>query len=249
LLHLTELALFLSNITTSHYRVLHDQLDRIEVDVVSFEMADQQGHGKGNPNDIHIQAPGSSGTLPHPYGKEVEPLGVEAGSNTGDVCTLKVNVNYDTGVRSARVAQAEASINTSTSPAVSQGTSQVFTPHLYQRFPHPLSHLLKDLNVVDGADVSLSFDVLLKVLKIRQVGQMTDSATYEIVYPYCRGELLAFVTKAVTGIPSFETFHAQLLGQFIPSRQLSRLRVERYERVQDEKEPLASYVQSIRDAT
>jgi hypothetical protein len=75
---------------------------------------------------------------------------------------------------------------------------------------------------------------------------MTDSAIYEIVYPYCRGELLAFVTKAITGRLSFETFHAQLLGQFIPSRQLSQLRVERYERVQGEEEPLASYVQSIR---
>jgi hypothetical protein len=77
---------------------------------------------------------------------------------------------------------------------------------------------------------------------------MIDSAISEIVYPYCRGELLAFVTKAITGILSFETFHAQLLGQFIPSRQLSQLRVERYERVQDEEEPLASYVQSMRDA-
>jgi hypothetical protein len=76
---------------------------------------------------------------------------------------------------------------------------------------------LKDLNVVDGANVNLLCDFLLKVLKIRQVGQMTDSVIYEIVYPYCRGELLAFVTKAITGILSFETFHAELLGQFIPS--------------------------------
>jgi hypothetical protein len=77
---------------------------------------------------------------------------------------------------------------------------------------------------------------------------MTDSAIYEIMYPYCRGELLAFVTKALTVLRSFETFHALLLGQFIPSRQLSQLRVDRYVRVQGEGEPLATYVQSIRDA-
>ena len=77
---------------------------------------------------------------------------------------------------------------------------------------------------------------------------MTDSAMYEIMYLYCHCELLAFVTKAITVILSFETFHAQLLGQFIPSRQLSQLRTERYERVQCEGEPLATYVQSIRDA-
>jgi hypothetical protein len=43
LLHLTNLALFPSNITTSHYQELHEQLDRIELNVGSLKMADQQG--------------------------------------------------------------------------------------------------------------------------------------------------------------------------------------------------------------
>ena len=103
-------------------------------------MADQQGHGKDDPNDMNSQAPGTSGAHPLPSSKEVEQLGVEVGSNTGDVSTFNVDVNYDPEVCSARVAQAKTAINTATSPAVGQGTSQVFTPHLYQRLPHPLSH-------------------------------------------------------------------------------------------------------------
>jgi hypothetical protein len=88
-------------------------------------------------------------------------LGPEAGSNTGDVSTINVDVNYDTGFRSARFAQAEAAINTAITPAVSQGTSQIFTPHLLQGLPHPLSHLFKDLHFLDGADVNLLCDFLL----------------------------------------------------------------------------------------
>ena len=57
-----------------------------------------------------------------------------------------------------------------------QGIQQVFTPHFYQRLPHPLSHLLKELPVVDGTDVNLLCDFLLKVIKVRQVGQINDSA-------------------------------------------------------------------------
>jgi hypothetical protein len=55
LLHLTNLALFPSNITTSHYQELQDQLDRIELNVVSFEMADQEGQGEGGPSQRSAQ--------------------------------------------------------------------------------------------------------------------------------------------------------------------------------------------------
>jgi hypothetical protein len=38
------------------------------------------------------------------------------------------------------------------------------------------------------------------------------------------------------------------LTRFVPARQLSQLRVERYERVQASNEPLATYIQSVREA-
>jgi len=54
--------------------------------------------------------------------------------------------------------------------------------HFYQRLPHPLCHLLKELLLVDGTDVNLLCDFLLKVTKIRHVGQMNDWAIYELMY-------------------------------------------------------------------
>jgi hypothetical protein len=164
LLHLTNLALFPSNTTTSLYQELHEQLDRTELNVVSLEMADQQGYAKDDPNDMYSKAQGTSGAQTHPSGKEIEHLGVEVGSDTGNVSTFNVDVICDTGVRAPRIVQARAAINTATSPTLGQGTGQVFTPNLYQRLPHPLSHLLKDLVVVDGADVNLLCDCLLIVL-------------------------------------------------------------------------------------
>jgi hypothetical protein len=86
----------------------------------------------------------------------------------------------------------------------------VFTPHFYQRLPHPLSHLLKELPVVDGIDVGLMCDFLLKELKIRQMGQMADNAIYEIMYSHCRGDLLARVTNSVSSTESFEIFYARI---------------------------------------
>jgi len=196
---------------------------------------------------LYNLVPGTSGAHPNLLsGKGVDLLGIEDRQNTGDVSTVTTDVNNDTGVQMAQVAQAGAGINVATLPSLGQGASQVFIPHFYQRLPHPLSHLLKELLVVDGTDGNLLCD-LLKVLKVHQVGPMTDLTVYEIMYPYCRGELLAFVTDAITAIESFEIFNARLLGQFIPSRQISQLRAERYKRVQFEGEPLATYVQSIRD--
>jgi hypothetical protein len=46
----------------------------------------------------------------------------------------------------------------------------------------------------------------------------------------------------------FDIFHAWLLGQFIPSRQISQLQTDNYERVQSDEGSLAIYVQFIRDA-
>jgi hypothetical protein len=154
------------------------------------------------------------------------------------VSTVTVAVTKHT---EALPAQAEAGL-----PSLGQSANQVFTPNFYHRLSHPLCHLLKEPPVIDGTDVSLLCDFVLKVLKIRQVGQMTEPTIYETMYPYCRGELLALVTNAITAMESFDFFHAPLLGRFILSRQISQLRMEKYERVQPEGEALVTYVQSVR---
>ena len=72
-------------------------------------------------------------------------------------------------------------------------------------------------------DGSLLCDFLLKNLKLRQVSQLPDQAIYEIVYLFCWGELLAFVTNAKTATGNFEIFYARILEQIVPARQLSQL--------------------------
>jgi len=77
---------------------------------------------------------------------------------------------------------------------------------------------------------------------------MNDSAIYEPMYRYCRGELLALVTQAIDSRETFENFHARSLGHFIPTREMSQLRIARYERVQSVGEHFSNYVQAIQNA-
>jgi hypothetical protein len=244
------LGAFPSDITTSHYQELHDQLDRLEHSITSFEMADRQGQAeRGEPDDINDMAQGVPTVHPNPLpGKLGELVGAEHRGGTGDVSTVNVPVSPGSEVPVAQPALVNAGVNPAATPPFVHSVSQVFSPQYYQRLPHPLTQLLKELPLVDGTDVNRLCDFLLKILHIRQVGQMSDQTVFEIMYPYCRGELLAFVTNALTVRESFEHFHARLLGQFIPARQIPQLRAERYERAQFEGQSLATYVQSIRDA-
>lgn len=249
MIHLTILGLFPSKITTSHCQELLDQLGRIEQNIASLEMADRQGQDKEDQGDMYNLAKGASRTHPSLLSGNVDNrLDTENRQDTGDLSTVTVAVNNDRGVLSAHVTQANAGINAAGLPSLGQSGSQVFTPLFYERLTHPQSHLLKELPVVVGNDVNLLYDILLKVLKIRQVGQMTESTIYEIIHPYCRSDVVALVTNAVTAMESFEIIQAQLLGQIIPSRYISQLRAERYERAQFDGESITTYVQSIRDA-
>jgi hypothetical protein len=92
------------------------------------------------------------------------------------------------------------------------------------------------------------WNFLIKLLKIRAVANVHATNIYEIMLPYCKGELFAFVMQAISNQEQFDSFHAKMLRQFVPSRQLRQLRMERYERVQAEGESLAAYVQAVKDA-
>jgi hypothetical protein len=86
-------------------------------------------------------------------------LGAVDRQETGDVSTVTVVVTNDKETLSAPVAQANAGNYAAALPSLSQSAGPVFTPNFYQRLPHPLSHLLKELPVVDGTDVSLLCDI------------------------------------------------------------------------------------------
>jgi hypothetical protein len=149
-------------------------------------------------------------------GREGNRLGAVERQGTIDVSMVTVSVTNDTEALSEPVAQANAGNNAVGLLSLSQSASPVFTPHFYQKLPHSLSHLLKELHFVDGTDVRFLCDFLLKVLKIRQVGHLADQAIYEIIYPYCQGDLLARATNTISSTERFETFHAWISDQFIP---------------------------------
>jgi hypothetical protein len=102
---------------------------------------------------------------------------------------------------------------------------------------------------VDGSDVNVLYDFLLKVIRIVQVGQLTAPTIYELLYPCYSGATLDLFMQAISAKHSFDIFHVRLLKQLIPARQLSQLFVERYEWVQADVESLACYIQSIRGVT
>jgi len=171
-----------------------------------------------------------------------------ARQDTGIMSTVTGAVDVEVGALADQIAQVKAGMVATQVTPSGQGIKQVFTPHFYRRLPHPLSHLLKELPVVDGTDGNLLCDFLLKVIKIIHVGQMNESATYELMYRYCRDELLGLVTQAINTRETFEDFHVRSLGHFIPSREMPQLRIARYERVQSVGEQFSNYVQAIKDA-
>jgi hypothetical protein len=118
----------------------------------------------------------------------------------------------------------------------------------YQKLPHPLGQMVKEFTLIDGSNVHHLCEFLLRLLKLRQVGQIEVPTIYELIYPYCKGEILALLTQALMASEPFDFFHARVLNQFIPARLLFQLRIERYERVQKEGESLANYIQAVRDA-
>ena len=72
------------------------------------------------------------------------------------VVTGAVDVEFST--LADQIAQMNVGMSAPQVTSSMQAIKQVFTPHLYQRLPHPLSHLLKELPVVYGTDVNLSCD-------------------------------------------------------------------------------------------
>jgi len=70
-------------------------------------------------------------------------LGVEDGQTTGDVSTVTIDVNNDTGVWMAQVVQAGAGINAATSPSLGQGASQGVYPSFLSKTAPPLESSLE----------------------------------------------------------------------------------------------------------
>jgi hypothetical protein len=121
-----------------------------------------------------------------------------------------------------------------------------FSSEMYQKLENPLNHFLKEIPAVDGNDASILCDFLLKALNISTISQVSEPKIYELLSPYCRGEVLACLNQAPTTRENFDLFNDRVLRHFISERHLTQLRVQNCERVQRFGEPLAVYVQSVR---
>jgi hypothetical protein len=123
-----------------------------------------------------------------------------------------------------------------------------FTSGVYQGLDNPLNYLSKELPVVDGNDPRVLCNFLLKVINILKVGHIQEPTIYELLYPYCKGEMGALLKQSLTACEKLDLFHARILRQFVPVRRLSQLRRDMYGRVQQHGESLAMYVQAVSDA-
>jgi hypothetical protein len=118
----------------------------------------------------------------------------------------------------------------------------------YQKIPHPLSNSIEEMPTIDGSQIDLVWEFVIKASRLCKMGHFNAPLIYEVLYPYCKGEALELLTQSLTQNLPFDSFHARLINRFIPERQLAELRTDKYERVQAEREPLGQYIQAIRDA-
>jgi hypothetical protein len=95
--------------------------------------------------------------------------------------------------------------------------TNLFTSNYYQKLPHPFKQALCELPIIDGSDVRKLVDFLLRIIRMKQIGQMANM-NMEILYPYCSGEVLQTLAQAMSAGASFDMFHEKLLTQFIPAR-------------------------------
>jgi len=80
-------------------------------------------------------------------------------------------VDVKVGALADQTAQVNAgTVATQVTPSV-QVIKQLFTQHFYQRLPHPLRHLLKELPAVDGTDVELYVIFCLRYLRYATWGK------------------------------------------------------------------------------
>jgi hypothetical protein len=96
-----------------------------------------------------------------------------------------------------------------------------FMSGVYQKLPNPLNYLLKGLSIVDGTDAKILCEFFLKAINISNVGHIYEPTIYELLLPYCEGEMGTLLNQAVTGSEKFDSFHARVLRQFVPVRLLS----------------------------
>jgi hypothetical protein len=135
LLHLTKLGPSLSDSTTSNRQELCNQLDRIENNLAKMHMGDRLVQEKEEEDDTHSTMQEEARVR----AQDGSPPGERQDrQNTGRVSTVTVVLKGEFGVMAAQGAQVNAGVVATQVTPLGQEVKQVFTPHFYQRLPHPL---------------------------------------------------------------------------------------------------------------
>lgn len=116
----------------------------------------------------------------------------------------------------------------------------------YNRLPNPLTQLLQQLPVTDGLDVNQLLNILGTLLKISEFPGMKDAGLLQIALPYCRSPLTEMLVSSLDDGVNFDEFHRVVLETFLPGRMKERLCQERFYRLQNDRETLASFIASIK---
>ena len=132
-------------ITTSNYQEVRDRLDSIEISLAKIDVADRPGQEKEKEDD-------ASNTMQEEASPQdnSSPDERQDRQDIGRVSTFTGAVDVEVGTLADQIGLVNAGMGAAQVTPSGQGIKQVFTPHLYQRLPDPLSHLLKELPVVDG---------------------------------------------------------------------------------------------------
>lgn len=116
----------------------------------------------------------------------------------------------------------------------------------YNRLPNPLGQLLQHLPVTDGLDVDQLLNFLGTLLRIKEFPGMNDVSLLQVAFPYCRSPLAEKLLSSLGSGSSFDDFHRAVLETFLPGRMKERLCQEKFYRLQDSRETLASFIASIK---
>ncbi|XP_063216930.1 uncharacterized protein LOC134527875 [Bacillus rossius redtenbacheri] len=130
-------------------------------------------------------------------------------------------------------------------PVTTHNTS---LPNVFGKLTHPLEKMLKDFPTTDGLHIPTFLNFLKLIVKLRQSNSIHESQILEVIYPFTLGPLAERTQLAITQMFSFDQYHEDILSFFIPSRLLTQLQLNNYNRLQKPGEHLAAYVYEVNEA-
>ncbi|XP_063227204.1 uncharacterized protein LOC134533635 [Bacillus rossius redtenbacheri] len=166
---------------------------------------------------------------------------------TGNLVTLP-NLTY---VSAKQPASANAHIVFSGVPSTHQATAlsnKVSFSNVFGKLTHPLEKMLKDFPATDGLHIPKFLHFLQLIVKLRQSNSLHEAQLLEIIYPFTLGPLAERTNLAISQNLTFDKYHEDILSFFIPSRLLTQLQLSHFNRLQKPGEPLAVYVNEVKEA-